>query len=83
VIGTSWDAGLIVLDTLRVLGPGATPDQIRAHIAGLTDFPGVGGVYNFKASPERGLGVDDTTVVRWDGANDRFVWVSKPGGDPL
>jgi branched-chain amino acid transport system substrate-binding protein len=83
VVGTSWDAGLIVLDAFRALGPGATADQIRDRIAGLTDFPGVGGVYDFKASPERGLGVEDTTVVRWDSAQDRFVWVSKPGGDPL
>jgi branched-chain amino acid transport system substrate-binding protein len=83
VIGTSWDAGLIVLDAFRALGPGATADQIRDRIAGLTDFPGVGGVYDFKASPERGLDVEDTTVVRWDSASDKFVWVSKPGGDPL
>jgi len=83
VVGTSWDAGLIVLDALRRLGADATADQIRAHIAGLTDFPGVGGVYNFQASPERGLDVNDTTVVRWDATQDRFVWVSKPGGDPL
>ena len=83
VIGTSWDAGLIVLDAFRALGPGATAEQIRDRIAGLTDFPGVGGVYDFKAAPERGLGVEDTTVVRWDSAQDRFVWVSKPGGDPL
>ncbi|HLI19842.1 MAG TPA: ABC transporter substrate-binding protein [Stellaceae bacterium] len=83
VIGTSWDAGLIVIATLRALGPDATAEQVRAHIAHLTDFPGVSGVYNFVASPERGLGVQDTIVLRWDAAHDRFIWVSKPGGDPL
>ena len=83
VVGTSWDAGLIVIHALRVLGPGASAQQIRDYIAHLTDFPGVSGIYNFPASPERGLGVNDTVVVRWDSANDRFVWVSQPGGDPL
>jgi hypothetical protein len=65
------------------LGPGATAEQVRSYIAHLTDFPGVSGIYNFVASPERGLGVQDTVVVKWDAAHDRFVWVSKPGGDPL
>jgi branched-chain amino acid transport system substrate-binding protein len=83
VIGTSWDAGLIALASLRALGPGATAEQVRSYIAHLTDFPGVSGIYNFVASPERGLGVQDTVVVKWDAAHDRFVWVSKPGGDPL
>jgi branched-chain amino acid transport system substrate-binding protein len=83
VVGTSWDAGLIVIHALRTLGPNTSAQQIRDYIAHLTDFPGVSGIYNFPASPERGLGVNDTTVVRWDGTNDRFVWVSKPGGDPL
>jgi branched-chain amino acid transport system substrate-binding protein len=83
VVGTSWDAGLIVIQALRALGTGASAEQIRAYIAKLTDFPGVSGVYDFIVSPERGLGVDDTVVVRWDAAHDRFIWVSKPGGDPL
>lgn len=83
VIGTSWDAGLIVIEALRQLGPDATPQQIRSFIANLKDFAGVSGIYNFPDAPERGLGVQDTIVVRWDAAHDRFVWVSKPGGDPL
>jgi branched-chain amino acid transport system substrate-binding protein len=83
VIGTSWDAGLIVIAALRTLGPEATAQQVRSYIANLTDFPGVAGVYNFKASPERGLGVQDTVVLRWNAAHNQFEWVSKPGGDPL
>ena len=83
VVGTSWDAGLIVIQALRAQGLDASAAQIRAYIAHLTDFPGVSGVYDFVASPERGLGVNDTVVVRWDQPQEKFVWVSKPGGDPL
>ncbi|HKT19796.1 MAG TPA: hypothetical protein VJR47_17225 [Stellaceae bacterium] len=73
VIGTSWDAGLIVIESLRQLGPDATAQQIRSLIANLKDLAGVSGIYNFPNAPERGLGVQDTIVVRWDAAHDRFV----------
>jgi hypothetical protein len=72
-----------VIAALRTLGPQVTAEQVRSYIANLTDFPGVAGVYNFKTSPERGLGVQDTVVLRWNAAHGRFEWASKPGGGPL
>ena len=63
---------LAVIAALRKLGPEASAEQVRTYIANLTDFPGVAGVYNFKASPERGLGVQDNVVLRWSAAHDRF-----------
>jgi branched-chain amino acid transport system substrate-binding protein len=81
--GTSWDAGLIVVAALRALGPGATAEQLRSYIANLTDFAGVDGIYNFKANPERGLGPDSATVVRYDANTTAWVWLTKPGGTPL
>ena len=80
---TSWDAGLIVVEALRKLGPNATPVQLRDYIAGLTDFAGIGGVYDFKKNPERGLGAESSTMVAYDKQNPRWVWLSKPGGEPL
>jgi len=80
---TSWDAGLIVVGALRKLGPSATDAQLRDYIANLTDFAGVGGIYNFKENTERGLGANSATIVRYDGKNKAWVWMAKPGGEPL
>lgn len=81
--GTSWDAALIVVAGLRTLGPDATAAQLRAYIADLTDFAGVDGMYDFKANPERGLGPEASTVVRYDAATKSWQWLSQPGGMPL
>jgi len=78
-----WDALLITVDALRKLGPGATAAQVREHIAGITDFAGINGLYNFKAVPQRGLGSDAAIVVRWDPQSKRWIWVSGPGGTSL
>jgi len=80
---TSWDAGLIVVSALRKLGPDASADQIRQYISGLTDFAGIDGTYNFKDNPERGLGDVSSIVVGYDPAGKSWVWLSKPGGEPL
>jgi branched-chain amino acid transport system substrate-binding protein len=83
MVATSWDAGLIVVEALRKLGPGASAEQLRDYIAGLTDFAGVDGIYDFKAYPERGLGPSSSAIVRYDPEGKRWVWLSKPGGEPL
>jgi branched-chain amino acid transport system substrate-binding protein len=74
---------LIVVAALRQLGPEATAAQIRDFIANLTDFPGIDGIYNFKASPERGLRPDSAIAVTYDPAANAWVWLTKPGGTPL
>ncbi|HEV3178310.1 MAG TPA: hypothetical protein VGZ72_20110, partial [Stellaceae bacterium] len=83
MVATSWDAGLIVVAALRKLGPEATSDQLRQYLAGLTGFAGVDGIYDFQAYPERGLGPDSSAIVRYDAEGKRWVWLSKPGGEPL
>jgi branched-chain amino acid transport system substrate-binding protein len=80
---TSWDAALIVVAALRKLGPGATAGQIREFVANLADFPGIDGVYDFKASPERGLGPDSAIAVTYDPTAKAWVWLTRPGGTPL
>ncbi len=80
---TSWDAGLIVVAALRALGPDASAEQIRQYIAGLTDFAGIDGIYDFKANPERGLGADSAIVVRYEAHPKSWVWLTQPGGAPL
>jgi branched-chain amino acid transport system substrate-binding protein len=81
--GTSWDAGLITVAALRKLGPDATADQIRGYIAGLTDFPGIDGLYDFVRVPQRGVDVSSAIVTRYDPNIPAWTWVSSPGGTPL
>jgi branched-chain amino acid transport system substrate-binding protein len=83
IVATCWDAGLIVIAALNELGPDATAAQIRNYIMNLTDFAGIDGFYNFKANPERGLGADSAIVVRYDAPTKSWVWLTKPGGEPL
>jgi branched-chain amino acid transport system substrate-binding protein len=83
MVATSWDAGLIVVAGLRKLGPGATAAQLKDFISNLTGFDGVDGVYDFKKFPQRGLGPEASTVTTYDAKSKAWVWLSKPGGEPL
>jgi branched-chain amino acid transport system substrate-binding protein len=80
---TSWDAALIVVAALRALGPDASAEQVRRYIARLKDFAGVDGIYDFTANPERGLGPESSTVVRYDAGAKAWQWLAQPGGTPL
>jgi branched-chain amino acid transport system substrate-binding protein len=79
----AWDAGEIVVDALRKLGPDATALQMHDYIANLTDYPGIDGLFNFKKVPQRGLDVSSGVVSTWDTKLQTWVPVSKPGGVPL
>jgi branched-chain amino acid transport system substrate-binding protein len=83
MVATSWDAGLIVAAGLQKLGTGATAAQMKDYISNLTDFAGVDGIYDFKRYPQRGLGPDASTVTTYDAQKKAWVWLSKPGGEPL
>ena len=76
----AWDVAELTAGVLRKAGPGATADQIRAGLAGVTDFYGGLGHYDFKAVPQRGLQQKDLIVVRWDPNKADFIGASKAGG---
>lgn len=78
--GMGWDAGLIVVAALKKTGLNATGEQIRDAIDSLQNLPGATGRYDFKAVPQRGLGVDGVIMQRWDAGKDVWIAVSKPGG---
>lgn len=80
---TSWDAALIVIEGLRTIGPDGTARQLRDYIANLTNFAGINGMYDFKKYPERGLGEAAAIMTRYDPSRSAFLWLSKPGGEPL
>jgi branched-chain amino acid transport system substrate-binding protein len=78
-----WDVGLLAVEALRKVGLNATPEQVRAYLAGVKGFPGVNGVYDFSKVPQRGLDINDTLVTRWDPKKNMWVIVSELGGKPL
>lgn len=78
-----WNSGLIVVDALKKLGPKVTAAQLRDYLVDLKGVPGIDGLLDFPASPQRGLGLHDVIVTRWDPAKHTWIAVSKPGGEPL
>lgn len=81
--GLAWDPTMIVIDALKKLGLGATPEQLRDYVANLHGWPGIIGTYDFRAVPQRGVDINAVVIVRWDPAKGTWVGVSKPGGIPL
>lgn len=79
----AWDPAFLVVAALRAVGPEATGDQVRAHLAGLTGFAGIDGTYDFTKYPQRGLGDDNVVVTRWDAGMETWATVSHPRGLPL
>ena len=79
----AWDPGMMVVAALRQLGTNAAPAQIRDYLAGLTDYAGINGVYDFKTVPQRGLDVSSAVVTRWSPADRQWTVVSAPAGAPL
>jgi hypothetical protein len=46
----------------------------------VVNYPGVLGRYDFRAIPNRGIGLNALNVVKWDAARSIWVIVSKAGG---
>jgi branched-chain amino acid transport system substrate-binding protein len=78
----AWDPAMLILDAYRKLGPDASADQINDFIQHQNAWVGINGVYNYTNGSQRGLGIDDVVIDRWDPAKSDFVVVSKPGGAP-
>lgn len=79
----SWDPAMIVVSALRKFGPDATSTQLHDYIAGLRDWTGIQGPYDFPAYPQRGLGLGSVIITRWNPSAQRWVAVSAGGGTPL
>jgi branched-chain amino acid transport system substrate-binding protein len=78
----AYDPALLVVAALRALGPNPTAARIRDYINNQSSWAGVSGRYNFKATPQRGLGTGQIFVARWDPAQNNWTAASKSGGDP-
>jgi branched-chain amino acid transport system substrate-binding protein len=77
-----WDPVLILVDALNKLGPAATAAQLHDFIDGYRGV-GVFGQYDFRAVPQRGIGVNSVIMVRWSPDKGTWTGVSKAGGEPL
>lgn len=84
-IGASgaWDPASIIVAQLRALPDGATAAQLRDAIANLHGYAGINGFYDFRIGNQRGLGINDCIIVRWDVATKTFEPVSGSAGNPI
>ena len=79
----AWDAGLLTAQALQAGGGNqAKPETIRSYIAGLHDWPGINGIYDFTKIPQRGLDESAAVVTRWQPDQQAWTIISKPGGEP-
>ena len=80
---SAWDPGMVVATALRKLGPTVTAAKLRSFLVGLRGWVGVNGAYDYTMNPQRGVGVNNVLIVRWDQANGTGIAVSKFGGSPI
>lgn len=78
-----WDPATIVVDALRKLPPTATAEQLRDYLLKVKGIAGVNGVYDFDASPQRGLTLNNIIVSVWDAKADTWKVMAAPTGIPL
>ena len=76
----AWDPAMLVLDGFRKVGLDASAEQLNEWIQHQNGWVGINGVYNYTNGSQRGLGIDDVVIDRWDPAKNDFVAVSKGGG---
>ncbi len=79
----AWDPANLVVAALRKLGTKASAKEIKDFVDAQTAFPGINGIYDFKAVPQRGLTVKNALVTRWTPSADTWTVVSEPTGTPL
>ncbi len=79
----SYDPAMIVVQALNALPDGASAEQLRAKIAGMTGYEGLFGSYDFSGAPQRGLTLQNVVMTAWDAKAQQWHVVSQPGGAPL
>lgn len=78
-----WDAAMIVANALRAVGPDAGAGAIRQQIAGVHDYSGIDGTYDFRSGDQRGLGFRDVMMYQWMKEQHEWRPVSLGAGAPL
>jgi branched-chain amino acid transport system substrate-binding protein len=80
---SAWDPAMLLVDALRTLGPDASAPSLRTHLGNLRGWVGADGVYDFHATPQRGIGESNVVMVHWDVQRGSGMAVSNFGGVPL
>ncbi len=78
-----WQPAMLVAAALRKLGTDATATQLQDYLQHLKGLASVSGFYDFEETPQRGLGLKNTLVSRWNAAAKRWEPMSALGGAPL
>jgi branched-chain amino acid transport system substrate-binding protein len=78
-----WDTAAIAVGGLRKFDATVTPEQLRTYFLSLHDVYGASGSFDFRLGNQRGLGIADTIMARWNPATKLWEAVSGPGGDIL
>ncbi len=79
----TWDSASIIVGAFEKLGPDASADQVRDYVLGLHGYAGASGIFDFRSGNQRGLGLDDCIVVKWERGKKLWEPVSGPGGTAL
>jgi branched-chain amino acid transport system substrate-binding protein len=78
-----WDTAMIAVGGLRKFDDSVTADQLRSYFLSLHDIYGASGSFDFRLGNQRGLGLADCIMVRWNPAKHAWDPVSAAGGGPL
>jgi branched-chain amino acid transport system substrate-binding protein len=79
-IALAYDPAMLLVDSLRRLGPNVTAVQLRDDLLREHGWAGSNGVYDFRDGSQRGLGPRSLVIDRWDPVSEAFSSVSRPGG---
>lgn len=83
ILVSAWDPAMLVVDALKKVGPDSGPARLRDYLVGLRGWVGANGPYDFRASPQRGIGANSMLMIRWNPEIKDFSPVSRLGGRPL
>ena len=78
-----WDPATIVVDALRKLPSTATAHAARDYMIKVKGVAGVNGIYDYDASPQRGLSLKNIVVSVWDAKADTWKVMAAPTGIPM
>lgn len=78
-----WEPLRMIVAALNKLPLNADAKALHDFMVNWNGYTGADGIVDFKKTPQRGLGVDNAVVVRWDPTTKKWHLVSRLRGLPL